>query len=108
MGAKRSVSVIVAPASAEAKVIVTTPEPVALLAASKASRSEMPSAPGLAISAQGLDVSPLITSSLVETTKPGQACCAAARCATSVAITQTIIAIVRTVCPPSNGSSCSA
>src|SRR5580704_10677148 len=57
IGAKRDVSAMVAPASAPENVMVMTPVPVALLAASSASRSEMPSPPGLAISAHGLDVS---------------------------------------------------
>src|SRR5208282_6882370 len=75
------------------------PEPVASFAANSASRSEMPSDPGLAISAHGLDVSPLTMSLLFETTKLGQLCCATACRAIIVASRQIIVAIVRIAAP---------
>jgi hypothetical protein len=56
----------------------------------------MPSLPGLAISAQGLDVSPLTVSLLLETVMVGQDCCASAGGAISIASRPIMIDLRRT------------
>src|SRR3954465_7347868 len=66
MGGRRDVSAMVLPASEDAKVILCGPG--TLLAAMIASRSEMPSAPGLFLSVVGFAVLPLTVSLLFDTT----------------------------------------
>ena len=67
MGGSRDVRPMVLPASAGANLMVCGP--AALFAAVIASRSEMPSGPGLALSACGLAVLPLTTSLTFDTTR---------------------------------------